>query len=182
MTRKPLLTLLGLGLLLTGRLPLLAQDSKEAVPVIIFVMDLSGAAVTHAQIKLAPQPATVPKNLETNTFGKTSIVVLPGKYDLFVDSPFYAHLTKSIEVAAKSNQIVFVILKDPIPEICSPCGTLEPASTPELPIGLLPLSSSRSLSLVQMLPPSVTHRSSSNRKKVHGDSMTPKNLTSSPNT
>jgi hypothetical protein len=35
MRRKPFLLLLGFGLLLTGRLSLPAQDTKEAVPVTI---------------------------------------------------------------------------------------------------------------------------------------------------
>ena len=71
--------------------------------------------------------------------------------------------------------------KEAIPEICF-CGTLQVTPTPEEPIGLLPLTSSRSLPLVQMVPPSVARRSKPTRKKIPESTIPTKNLASSPST
>jgi hypothetical protein len=142
MRRKPLPLLLGFGLLLTGHLSLPAQDTK-AVPVTIIVVDSAGAAIPHAQVELALQIATTTKNLETNEFGKTSLDVLPGNYHLIVNAPSFVHLSKNIEVEARSDQTVVVTLQiasaTTTVQTCSPCFPIQTSPTPEQPIGLLSL-------------------------------------------
>jgi hypothetical protein len=109
--RKPFLLLLGLGLVLTGPLPLAAGDTKQAVPVTIIVIDSAGAPIPFAQIMLAPRPATTPKHPETSETGKISLQVIPGKYDLFVTAADFAPWAKNIQVEANGSQTVTVILQ-----------------------------------------------------------------------
>jgi hypothetical protein len=183
MRRKPLLLLLGFGLLLTRHLSLPAQDTK-AVPVTIIVVDSAGAAIPHAQVELASRATPTPKNLETNDFGKISLDVLPGNYDLFVDAPSFVHLSKNMEVKARSDQTVVVTLQIAsttiIVQTCSPCFPIQISPSPEQPIGLLPLPQSRWIPLMQLASPTVTHTSASTRKRVPLASTTPKNPASSP--
>jgi hypothetical protein len=111
MRRQPFLLVFGIGILLAGCLSLVAGDAKEAVRITIIFTDSSGAAVPHAQIKLAPQTATTPKNPETNEMGSIALNVIPGQYDLFVTSPEFAPWAKNIRLEANPNQTVRVVLQ-----------------------------------------------------------------------
>jgi hypothetical protein len=108
---KPFLLMFGIGLLLTGCLSLHAKSATDGAPVTIVVTDSSGAPIRYAQIKLAPQSATMPKNSETDETGKISLNVIPGKYNLFVTAPDFAPWSKSILVESNAGQTLMVTLQ-----------------------------------------------------------------------
>jgi hypothetical protein len=111
MSGKPFLWVFGIGLLLTGYSSPHAKNEKEAVPVTIIVADARGGPIRYAQIKLAPQPATIHKNPETDKTGEVSLNVIPGKYDLFVTATDFAPWAQNILVQASAGQTVMVTLQ-----------------------------------------------------------------------
>lgn len=109
-------------------MPILADDGNQALPVTITVTDSFGTPVPHAQVRLAPHPASNPGNSETNETGRIVLNVLPGKYTLQVTAPKFKSWTKDIQAAAHGPQSVEVILQAADTSqvtICGPCPMVQ---------------------------------------------------------
>jgi hypothetical protein len=87
---------------------LLAQQATTA-PVIIRVSDQSGAAITHAQIRLMPSsgltsPDQVPAKLETDDLGQCTINLKAGGYALAVSAQGFKTWAEGIYIATAAGQ------------------------------------------------------------------------------
>jgi Zn-dependent M28 family amino/carboxypeptidase len=89
-----------------------AQETTDAVPVTIVVMDATGAVVPHAQIELTPAPAAAPKSLESGRDGRLALALSPGTYNLSVSRPGSRRWTESVEVQNAPDEIISVVLKE----------------------------------------------------------------------
>lgn len=96
---------------LMGCRGLFAQEQNGQIDV--EVTDFTGAVVAHAQIKLRPQPKAAPKNPETSNYGKLSLTVPAGDYELFVATPQLAPWAKKIHVEQGKTENVNVALQNP---------------------------------------------------------------------
>jgi len=81
--------------------------------VTIKVTDLTGAAVQHAQIQVAPSPDSAPANMETDDKGQLSLDLKPGGYALFVETSGFSNFATHIEVLKTSleGQVFPVVLQ-----------------------------------------------------------------------
>jgi hypothetical protein len=108
----------GIGLLVAVlAAPSTAWSQTAATrPVTIHVLDVSGANVPHAEIRLTPAPDTAPAKMETDESGNFSLNVKPGTYALVVSERGFKVWAESIYIAqpdggASGSQLVPVVLQ-----------------------------------------------------------------------
>jgi Zn-dependent M28 family amino/carboxypeptidase len=88
-----------------------AQQTTSTASVTIGVTDQTGAVVPQAQIKISPLPATALGNLVTDQYGKFSIDLVPGNYDLSVTGRGFMRWTQTVQVRVAPSQTIDVVLK-----------------------------------------------------------------------
>jgi hypothetical protein len=123
--------LLWVGMLLPFCFTLLAQEVVKATSIMLTVKDQTGAGIPNAHVTIVPSPNNVRDKLSTSSDGKLSIEVPLGSYDLTVQSPSFAKVTKRVEVKTFTPQTIDITLEV---ESCSPCPMVTdvfPVSFPE---------------------------------------------------
>lgn len=92
------------------------QATSVTAPVVIFVADLSQAAVAHAWVRVVPNPEEPGKKLETDEKGRLELKLKPGSYALFVTQAGFKEASEPFAVSAPEGspavvQVVRVILQ-----------------------------------------------------------------------
>lgn len=126
MKSKPSTLLLVAALLLIN-IALASEEQRSVAPITVEVTDITGAVVSHAEIKVSPSPTTA--RLETDQQGRLSFGLKPGSYDLLVAMPGFRNVTKHIEIKDTTDQTITAALR---PASCPPgaCVTVLAASDP----------------------------------------------------
>jgi hypothetical protein len=105
-----------------GMLPfcfaLLAQEIVKATSIMLEVKDQTGAGIPNAHVTIVPSPNDVREKLSTSSDGKLSLDVPLGSYDVTVESPGFAKVTKRVEVKILMPQTIDIALEV---RPCSPC-------------------------------------------------------------
>ena len=105
------LTLLFALMLIAVCPSLFAQETKSSAFVTITVKDETGAVVPHAKIKISPLPATATGDSETDQYGKLSLNLIPGNFDLSVTSSGFKRWMQTVRVQDTANQTIEAVLR-----------------------------------------------------------------------
>jgi hypothetical protein len=114
----------------------LSAQQTTSLPVTLNVVDVKGAAIPHAQVKLDSAPLNLREILETDNSGSLTVNLALGKYDVSVMSPGFSIFRRQIDVQEARTQIFLHIVLSVASNSCpEPCVTASrvPSIIPEQP-------------------------------------------------
>lgn len=121
MKSMQIIRMLWVGVFLTLGLTLPAQEAVQTGSIVAEVKDQSGAFVPNAHIQVVSAANNISKNVTTDSEGKVSLELSPGRYDLIVESTGFSRAKERIEAKPGTQQTIEIVLKV---EYCSACVTI----------------------------------------------------------